>query len=242
VYHSIDHIDPADDPYKMNVDPSLFKRQMEHLAALKNGYTVTFDDGFGSVYANAFPIVKRYGMKAVLFLTTDYIDGKIALCAFFAGRASPRPLTWDEVKRMNADGVEIGSHTLTHRNMAALDADTARREASESRKRIMDMTGCETSTFSYPFGNRGSFNALTKAILAECGYARAYTNMMGMDDPAADPFTVKRIRVYSTDNMFRFRMKVNGAYNWVDYLPSRRSLAANIASSGAGAQKRRLPT
>ena len=43
-------------------------------------------------------------------------------------------------------------------------------------------------------------------------------DLRGMDNSETEPFAIRRIRIYGTDNMFRFRIKVAGAYNWVDSL------------------------
>ncbi len=216
VYHSVDDVEPGKDPYKMNVPPSVFEEHMRYICERKDLYTVTFDDGFRSVYTRAFPVLKKYGMKAVLFLTTDYIDARIKLDRFFANRYSPGPLKWDEIKEMASYGITIASHAVTHKNMACLDEKKAFLEASASKGRIMDMTGRDTVYFSYPFGNSASFNKGVKKMLKGLGYERAYTNIMGMDNSAACPYAINRIRIYGTDRGLKFMMKIRGAYNWVD--------------------------
>ncbi len=220
VYHSVDNIDIDDDPRRMNVSPALFERHMEHLSRRKDRYTVTFDDGFQNVYMNAFPVLKKYGMKCIVFLTIEYMDTAEPMKKFFNDRYAVKSLTWDQVKEMRSCGAEIGSHALTHRNMARLDKEAFSVEAQASREAIKAIAGCDVTSFSYPFGNRGSFNKDTADILKTLGYTRAYTNIMGMDNSQKKPFAVRRIRVYGTDNMFRFRMKAAGAYNWVDLLNS----------------------
>lgn len=218
VYHSVDYIAKDDDPKKINVHPALFERQMAYIEKRKQRFVVTFDDGYKNIYINAFSAIKKYGIKSTLFLTTDYLDGKIKLDNFFDNKYSPAPLTWDQIKEINNSGVELGCHSLTHKNMADLDEETAYLESFVSKKRIMDMAGYSVNSFAYPFGNAGSFNEITKKILSSIGYKKAYTNIMGMDNSQSEPFMIKRIRIYSTDNMFRFEMKVAGAYNWVDSL------------------------
>lgn len=218
VYHAVGEISPKDDPLKMNVRPELFGDHMRFLASNKENYIVAFDDGFESVYRNAFPALKKYGIKAMVFLTTDYIDGKLSLDTFFGHMHTPKPLTWAMVKEMSEAGLEIGSHTVTHRNMGLLDDDSAVTEAVVSRSRISEMIPGQVRSLAYPFGNKGSFTDRTIAILKESGYERAYTNMMGMDNSKDEPFAIRRIRVYGDDDIFRFKMKVRGAYNWVDVI------------------------
>ncbi len=221
VYHAIDHMDNDSGPYKMNVDPGLFEKQMAYMAQRKGRFIITFDDGFESVYTNAIAVIRKYGIKAILFLTTDYIDGKIDFDGFFGSKYSPKPLTRQQIKEINAAGVEVGSHSLSHKNMANLDEKSLYLESSVSRKRIEDMAGCAVSSFAYPFGNAKSFNEKTKKAIQDAGYKKAYTNIMGVDNSKDEPFAINRIRIYGTDNMFRFKMKIAGAYNWVDALLAR---------------------
>jgi len=217
VYHSIDEISPSIDPLKINVNLRLFEKQIKYLSKFKNRYVLTFDDGFETVYSNAFPILKKYNMKTILFITTDFIDRKIELDHYFKYKHSPRPLSWDQIKTMHSNGIELGSHSITHRNMASLEERLCYEEASVSKDRIEKQACCNVRYFSYPFGNRGSFNDATEKALKKIGYEKTYTNIMGMDNSADEPFVIKRIRIYTSDNMFRFKMKIAGAYNWVDH-------------------------
>lgn len=218
VYHSIGYINKDTDPKKINVNPELFEKHMAYLEKRRQGFLVTFDDGYKNIYLNALPVIKKYRIKSILFLTTDYLDGKIKLDNFFDNKYSPGPLTWDQAKEINKCGIELGSHSLTHKNMFGLNEEMAYLEALLSKKRIAEMTEYMVSSFAYPFGNAGSFNAETERILKSAGYKKAYTNIMGMDNSQEEPFTIKRIRIYNTDNIFRFKMKISGAYNWVDLL------------------------
>lgn len=218
VYHAVDEIGPPRDPLKINVNPRLFEKQIKYLSKSRDSYVLTFDDGFESVYTNALPILRKYNMKAILFITTDFIDSKISFDRFFMYKYFPRPLTWDQIKTMYSDGFEVGSHSLTHGIMAGLDEKLCYEEASVSKDRIEKEVCCNVRCFSYPIGNKGSFNDATEKVLKKIGYERAYTNIMGMDNSAGEPFAIRRIRIYSSDNMFRFKMKIAGAYNWIDQI------------------------
>ncbi|MDD5423077.1 MAG: polysaccharide deacetylase family protein [Candidatus Omnitrophica bacterium] len=218
VYHSVERIDASYDPNKISVDPELFEQQMADLSKYRDRFVVSFDDGYENVYLNAFPILKKYGIRSILFLTTGHIDGKVSFDRFFSGRKAPKALTWGQVKEMSAAGIELGSHSATHRVMSGLDEGEAYNEALSSGKRIAEATGCNPLSFSYPFGNAGSFNGTTEDALKKAGYKRAYSNIMGMANGGDDNFEIRRIRIYPTDTIFRFRMKVAGAYNWVDLL------------------------
>ncbi|MBI1854289.1 MAG: polysaccharide deacetylase family protein, partial [Chloroflexi bacterium] len=105
--------------------------------------SLTFDDANEDNYTNAFPIMKKYGMTGVLYLpyTRIGLDGY---------------LTVDQIKEMTAAGRELGSHSLTHPNLAVLDEPRLRAEVVESRKKLEDLLGLPILTFAYPFGNVGN--------------------------------------------------------------------------------------
>lgn len=217
VYHSIGDSGSHDSPYKMNIQSSHFEKQMELISRLdKPGAIATFDDGFGNFFDNAFPVILRYNIKTIVFITTDFIDGKMSFDAFFGNNVKVRPLSWRQVKEISDSGIEVGSHTLSHPDLTKLDGDAASKEISESKKKIEDMIGKKVESFAYPFGSKQSFNDRIKQIVKDSGYERAYTNIMGSNGAGKDPYELRRIRVYTGDNMFRFKMKIKGAYNWID--------------------------
>lgn len=216
VYHGVEDTAYTKDPLKINVSPFLFEKQVKYLVKFKDRYVLTFDDGFESIYTNAFPILKRYSMSAILFITTDFIERRMNFDNFFDYKYSPAPLNWNQIKIMHTNGIEVGSHSLMHKNISSLDKELCYNEAFVSKSRIEEKIGCQVRYFSYPFGNRDSFNYATENILKIAGYEKAYINIMGMDNSSEEPFEIRRIRIYSTDNMFRFKMKIAGAYNWVD--------------------------
>ena len=70
---------------------------------------ITFDDGYFDNYVNAYPILKKYGFKAVIFVITSFMD-----------EGNMYYFTWDQAKEMEADGISIESHTVSHQSMQKL--------------------------------------------------------------------------------------------------------------------------
>ncbi|MCG6981637.1 MAG: polysaccharide deacetylase family protein, partial [Deltaproteobacteria bacterium] len=66
---------------------------------------ITIDDGYRSVYELAYPILKKHGFTATLFIYTDFIDD------------SPNALTWEQLKELSQAGFEVESHTITHADL-----------------------------------------------------------------------------------------------------------------------------
>lgn len=221
VYHSIAKLNPREDLYKLNIQPDLFNEHLNFLLSQYNSQEIllTFDDGFGNFFDNAFPLIVRYNMPSLLFITTGFIDGKVGFGKFFRG-GDIKPLTERQIKEVSDSGVIIGSHSITHRNLKNLDDESLIVELKDSKKSLEDITGRPVQYFAYPFGSKSSFDRRVEDLVRECGYEKAYTNIMGFNHTRTNPYALRRIRLYSDDNLFRFKMKIRGAYNWVDWLSS----------------------
>jgi peptidoglycan/xylan/chitin deacetylase (PgdA/CDA1 family) len=117
---------------------------------------LTFDDGFADNYLYAFPLLKRYGAKATIYLAPDI--------------AEIEKLDPAQIQEMYDSGlVEFGAHTVNHINLLRSDDALAREEIVSSRQRVIDIVGrCES--FAYPFGR---FAARHEAMVQEAGYSSA---------------------------------------------------------------------
>lgn len=215
LYHSIEKSLSHTRSSKLNLNPDDFEQEIKLLSRIfKNKITITFDDGFENFYYSGLPIILKYGLRCILFITVDFIDRKISSTDFMQDRVNP--LNWEQVREAANAGIEIGSHTLTHRNLKGINEKDAYQEIGGSKKRIEDKIGEEVSCFAYPYGGKNSFNERTKTIVRNCGYKKAYTNIMGFNDLNTDSYELKRMRIYGDDSLPRFRLKIEGAYNWFD--------------------------
>ena len=218
VYHSVGNINPASDPHKINVLPENFEKHLKIISAHKDRIDITFDDGYHNNFQNAFPLLQKHYLTATFFLITDFIDGKIKSESFTNGDFVAEALRWEDIKVMNDAGMRFGSHSKTHRVLTEIPEDELKKELVEAKVRMEDVLGVRVDSFAYPFGNAGSFNGHVKKILAETKFHYAFTNMMGHNTPKSDRLALKRIRIYNDDGPFKLRMKIKGAYNWVDHV------------------------
>jgi peptidoglycan-N-acetylglucosamine deacetylase len=90
----------------------------------------------------------------------------------------------DEIRVLHANGMEIGSHTLTHRLLSGRAAEEVRYEFKESKARLEDIVGAPVVSISYP---EGAFTTTICAALAETGYALGRTTMAFRTAAAFDP-------------------------------------------------------
>ena len=172
---------------------------------------ITFDDGMKGVYQYAFPIIKRYGFTATVFLISDFIGKKI-----IKNKEIKEYLNYDEIKEMYKYGMQFGSHTLDHRILTKLPLPEAKYQIEESRKRLIESLGIDINYFCYP---GGYFNEEIKNLVKEAGYKGICSTFgYGSNNKKPDLFQLERILIRQSDNLFSFRLKLSKMYNWIDSL------------------------
>lgn len=201
----------------------------------KNTVVLTIDDGYLNVYEHAYPLLKKYGIPATFFVTTNFIDQKDWLwpdkIKWLLQKNNERKLlstinynnveykfdfeninalclsiendkkldliqeiaekldlvipinatdefascTWEQLNEMQANGIEIGSHTVSHPSLGQVGVEHARFEISESLAIINRKLGRKTRTFCYPNGQPNDYNDYVKTIVKESSYAASVT-------------------------------------------------------------------
>jgi peptidoglycan/xylan/chitin deacetylase (PgdA/CDA1 family) len=113
---------------------------------------LTFDDGFASVAQVAAPLMAEHGFRGTVFAIAGRMGGRSDWDTQ-PGRAPRRPLaTAAELRRLAADGFEIGSHTMTHRPLSHVPAQELRHELEDSRSVLEEAVGATVGSVAYPYG------------------------------------------------------------------------------------------
>lgn len=161
---------------------------------------ITVDDGYRSFLTRAYPILKKYGFTATLFIYTNFISN------------GSGALTWEELRELHREGIEIGSHSLSHPNMANpkhrgyMNYDRfLEDELGRSREIIEREIGVRVRTFAWPYGSYNQ-TAIKKAI--ELGYEGLVTVKPGSMTINSDPLHIRRYGVYPSTSLELFALRL----------------------------------
>lgn len=207
---------------KLVVSATAFDEQMGFLA--RNGYhvvslnrlkgflsgkeglpaksiVITFDDGYRSTFEIAYPVLKKYGFPATLFLYSDFVGATDAL-------------TWAQMKEMADSGlIEVQPHSKTHANLSAkLPRESSqqyrerlRQEIEVPARTIESRLGIQASTFALPYGDT---NDTVVGVLKQNGIDLALTVTPGGNAFFAYPFMLRRTMVFGDDSLTQFAAKL----------------------------------
>jgi len=113
---------------------------------------LTFDDGFANFYESAMPVLARYGFTATVFTISGHMGGRNDWGPRPKGLGTLPILSWQQAAELARAGVEIGSHTQTHRDLRRCSAAQVEHEMTVSRAEIEDHLGLKPQSFAYPYG------------------------------------------------------------------------------------------
>jgi peptidoglycan/xylan/chitin deacetylase (PgdA/CDA1 family) len=173
---------------------------------------ISFDDGYANNFENGFEVLHEYGMTATWFIVTQDIGRH----SRWLGQDQPfRPMLNNEQLRQMVDaGIEIGSHTRRHFRLSQLDFNSIWEEVSGSKKELEDILGLPVISFAYPYGE---LNDDYVAAVKKAGYRIACSTRTGWFGSDPDLLLVRRIAIFSHDNLSTFARKLAFADNNVEW-------------------------
>lgn len=144
---------------------------------------ISFDDGYLDNYLNAYSILRQYGMTAAFYIITSMVGKEDRLAA-------------EHMREMAANGMSIGSHTVSHRELGEMGVEEAANEMSLSRMYLEGLLQKPVNFIAYP---KGSYNGSTGAVASEAGYWGGFSILPGTCSRWTNPYVLKRIPVFSFD-------------------------------------------
>jgi len=163
---------------------------------------ITFDDGYEDNFLSAFPILKKFGFPASIFLTTGNIDNK----KYINSREVHLPmLDWNQIKEMHDSGlIDFEPHTVSHPKLSEIPSDRAEFEIKNSKSEIEGKLNKKCRFFCYPFGD---YSAEVKKIVSD-NFDAAVTVKRGFIGSGSNILELERNSIDSATNKTIFKMKI----------------------------------
>jgi peptidoglycan/xylan/chitin deacetylase (PgdA/CDA1 family) len=221
-YHALSE----DWPAALSTTPARFREQLELL--LERGYrgvtfeqavdtgdrfsfAVTFDDAYLSVLALARPIMDELGVPGTVFVPTDWAGSPEPMRWDGVYRWVDGPhenellcMSWDQLRELADSGWEVGSHTLTHPYLTAIDDERLATELRESRAAVERELGRPCRSIAYPYGD------VDERVIEAVGAAGyAFGASLPKKLSSRGPLDHPRVGVYHVDDLGRFKLKVS---------------------------------
>ena len=153
----------------MNGGPALPARAM----------VITFDDGYIGNHTHALPLLERFGYTATFFVSTARIGASLMM-------------RWSEVADLARRGMTVGSHTVNHPLLSALNQEQTAFELTDSKRHIEAEVGAPSLYLSLP---NGDSNRWYEACAKSAGYRAGCGSVFGLNTPRTNPFLLKRIAI-----------------------------------------------
>lgn len=202
MYHYVENVVDKKDTIRMslNINPYMFEQQLKTIT--EAGYTsyfvrdvpsimdgkikapeksvvLTFDDGYEDFYTYALPLLKKYNVKATIYIIVDFIGRK----GF---------LNEQEIKDIASSGlVEIGSHTLDHAYLKKAQPKYAIAQIVDSKKELESKFNIKVDTFAYPYG---AFDEAAIDMVKQASYSAAVSTIPGTEQTQENLFFLYRMR------------------------------------------------
>jgi len=211
------------------VSPTEFKEIIEKKLILNcNKILITFDDGFYSGYLAAKNVLKKYDLKAIFFIISDFakIENSSLARKFISENIIPgKPinqiskdshnLTLDDINQLISDGHTIGSHTKSHARLSSIkESKLLEEEIISSADEMEKILGTQINDFAYTFGDINSFS-LSALNLSKRRFQYIYTGLRGCNTNFFEPLCICREAVSPSDPNWLLGVFIEGG---IDFL------------------------
>ena len=175
----------------------------QNLKENENRLSITFDDGYFSIYENALDILIDLNIPFIIFVSPELIKSNSGLY-----------MNEEQIKRIaSSELCTIGSHGYEHKDFTSYELHNLINLQNKSKKYLEDLIGKEVNLLSYPYG---IFDQEIDKNLKKINFHYTFTSRFGSNQRHTR--TLNRIDVWSLDNINQFTKKLQGQWDWLKYI------------------------
>ena len=164
---------------------------------------ITFDDGCETDLIAAAPVLREFGFNATFYLTTGFLG-------------TPGYLNAGQVRDLDAQGFEIGCHSMTHPYLSDLAEPELKREIVDAKLQIEQIVGHPIEHFSCPGGR---YDQRTLQIAREAGFATVANSQYYANSPTTSHYELGRVGLLRDVTLDQFIANCHGRALWKKRLP-----------------------
>ncbi|MGB7333956.1 MAG: polysaccharide deacetylase family protein [Terriglobales bacterium] len=138
---------------------------------------ITFDDGCETDLIGAAPILHEFGFNATFYLTAGFLG-------------TPGYLNASQVRDLDAEGFQIGCHSMTHPYLPDLPESELKREIVDAKLKIEEIVGHTIEHFSCPGGR---YNQRTLRMAQQAGFVTVTNSEFQANSPSTSPYQLGRV-------------------------------------------------
>ncbi len=197
----LSHLDYLQTHYHIISLAEFVRARRENINLPSDAVILTFDDGIRNFFTVVAPILLKRKIPATSFIVTG--DRFTRESSALNGQWTPEDddfyLSWNEVRKLAAQGLQFGSHTCNHYALPDIPLGTAHNELEESLKTLQSYLGV---------------TSLPLQLTQSLGYSCAVTTKLGQNDMNCDLFSLRRTVIASDDNLPTFAARLSGLTSW----------------------------
>ena len=202
MFHYVEYVKDKGDTIRQSLDTTPYTLEQEIVTLQNAGYTfmtnkeltevldgirrmplkpilLTFDDGYRDFYTDAYPILKKYNVKATAYVITGFLNNR-------------NSMTTEEVQEIATDGlVEIGAHTVHHAWLKGIPLDKLQSEIVDGKRNLEELIGKQVVSFAYPYG---VFDIAAINAVHQAGFTSAVSTVPGIDQLQTQRYFLYRLR------------------------------------------------
>ena len=159
---------------------------------------ITFDDGCETDLIAAAPVLREFGCNATFYLTAGFVG-------------APGYLSASQVRNLDAQGFEIGCHSLTHPYLSDLTQPELKREIADAKLQIETIIGHPIEHFSCPGGR---YDRRTLQMARQAGFATVANSQFHANSSRTNPYELGRVAMLRDLTIDEFNALCHGRGLW----------------------------
>ena len=182
----------------------------------RNLVAITFDDAYQNFKEYAYLELKRRNIPVTLFVPVGYVGHMNAWdCDSHNDKDCQKIMSWEELRDLDLNLIEIGSHGVNHKRMALLENKELDIEIRRSKEILEFELKCKIEGFAFPYGELSNLHGRAISILKDAGYKYGLSTHFGRRNDGKDLYRLKRISIWDNDQTEDIANKLAGYYDWL---------------------------